>query len=55
MNTAFQSNTADYAFVSPYTVEYVQGGYVVYCLMKPVSSHTSFAEADKAMRSFTAH
>ncbi|WP_156025700.1 hypothetical protein [Simiduia agarivorans] len=55
MNITMQSGQSDYAFVSPYTVEYVQGGYVIYCLMKPVSSHASFAEADKAMRSLTAH
>lgn len=55
MNLNTQSSQTDYAFVSPYSVEYVQGGYVVYWLMKPVSSHASFAEADQAMRSLIAH
>lgn len=55
MNIAMQPSQSDYAFVSPYTVEYVQGGYVVYCLMQPISSHSTWAEADEIIRSLSEH
>lgn len=34
--------------VSPYTIEYVRGRFVVYRIMKPVSSHVSYKEAELA-------
>lgn len=54
MDTAMTYEAQNYAFISPYTVEYVRGGYVIYCLMKPVSYHASLAEAEQVLRSLGA-
>lgn len=34
--------------ISPYSFDYVQGAYVLYFLLKPVSTHATFAAAERA-------
>lgn len=40
--------------VSPYSVDYVKGRYVVYCISKPVCSFPSFKQARQAANDLNA-
>ncbi|MDN3639117.1 hypothetical protein QWY82_09880 [Simiduia curdlanivorans] len=40
--------------VSPHTIEYVRGRFVVFRIMKPISSHGSYREAELAAQALDA-